>query len=172
MERKNVGCERAPRLKSRNPWPIPLIEPYIISTCQPGGVLPLEGALRSGEEIPGQVERGRSRKIREQEGGGLVLVEFSVIPVGGGESIGGEIAKVLDIVDKSGLRYQAGSMGTVIEGEWDEVMSTIRQCHEAVRGDGRRVFTSLTMDDRPGKADRITEKLASVERRLGRSVNR
>lgn len=100
-----------------------------------------------------------------------MLVEFSIIPVGGGESIGEEIAKVLDIVDKSGLRYRAGSMGTVIEGEWDEVMSTIRQCHEAVRGEGKRIFTSLTVDDRPGKADRITEKLASVERRLGRPVS-
>lgn len=101
-----------------------------------------------------------------------MLVEFSIIPVGGGESIGGEIAKIVDIVDKSGLPYRASSMGTVIEGEWDEVMSIIRECHETVRGDGLRVFTSLTVDDRPGKTDRITEKIASVEKRLGRSVKR
>ena len=101
-----------------------------------------------------------------------MLVEFSVIPVGGGESIGGEIAKVLDMVDKSGLPYRANPMGTVIEGEWDEVMALIKRCHEAVLRDGVRVFTSITIDDRPGKPGRITEKLASVERRLGREIRK
>ncbi len=101
-----------------------------------------------------------------------MLVEFSVIPVGGGESIGDEIAKVIDIVDKSGLPYRANPMGTVVEGEWDEVMNLIKECHQAVLRDGLRVFTSITIDDRPGKPNRITEKLASVERRLGREIKK
>ncbi len=101
-----------------------------------------------------------------------MLVEFSVIPVGGGESIGDEIARVLDIVDKSGLPYKANPMGTVIEGEWEEVMALIKRCHEAVLKHGLRVFTSITIDDRPGKPNRITEKLASVERRLGREIRK
>jgi uncharacterized protein (TIGR00106 family) len=101
-----------------------------------------------------------------------MLVEFSVIPVGGGESIGGEIAKVIDVVDKSGLPYRASSMGTIVEGGWDEVMKTVRDCHEAVLGDGLRVFTSITIDDRPGKTGRLTEKIASIERRLGREIRK
>lgn len=101
-----------------------------------------------------------------------MLVEFSIVPVGGGESIGDEIAKVLDIVDRSGLPYRANPMGTVVEGGWDEVMNLIKRCHEAVLRDGLRVFTSITIDDRPGKPNRITEKLVSVERRLGREVRK
>ncbi len=101
-----------------------------------------------------------------------MLVEFSVIPVGGGESIGEEIAKVIDVVDKSGLPYKASPMGTAVEGEWDEVMGVIRDCHKAVVGDGLRAFTSITIDDRPGTVNRITEKLASVERRLGREIRK
>lgn len=101
-----------------------------------------------------------------------MLAEFSIIPVGGGESIGDEIAKVIDIVDKSRLPYRANPMGTVIEGDWDEVMEVIRECHKAVVGDGLRVFTSITIDDRPGKPNRITEKLASVERRLGKEIKK
>lgn len=100
------------------------------------------------------------------------MVEFSVIPVGGSESIGGEISKVIDIVDKSGLPYRASSMGTIIEGEWDDVMRIVRECHDAVLGDGLRVFTSLTIDDRPGRTDRITGKIASIEKRLGRPVRK
>jgi uncharacterized protein YqgV (UPF0045/DUF77 family) len=63
-------------------------------------------------------------------------------------------------------------MGTIVEGGWDEVMKTVRDCHEAVLGGGLRVFTSITIDDRPGKADRLTEKIASVERRLGREIRK
>jgi uncharacterized protein (TIGR00106 family) len=100
------------------------------------------------------------------------LIEFSVIPVGGGESLGDEIAKVIDVVDKSGLPYRASSMGTIIEGAWDDVMKVVRECHEAVLRDGLRVFTSITIDDRPGKGDRLTEKVLSVERRLGRTIRK
>ncbi len=101
-----------------------------------------------------------------------MLVEFSVIPIGGGESIGDEIAKVIDIVDKSNLPYKSNPMGTVIEGEWDEVMNIVKACHETVIGDGLRVFTTITIDDRPGKPNRLTEKLASVERRLGKEIKK
>jgi uncharacterized protein (TIGR00106 family) len=102
-----------------------------------------------------------------------MLVEFSIIPVGRGESIGDEIAKVLRIVDESGLKYKANPMGTVIEGEWDEVMGVIKKCHEELIRGLPRVYSMITVDDRPGKpGDRLTEKLLSVERRLGRDVRK
>jgi len=101
-----------------------------------------------------------------------MLAEFSVVPVGGGESIGVEIAKVIDIVDRSGLPYRASSMGTVVEGNWEDVMGVVRKCHETVVGGGLRTFTTIVIDDRPGCMDRITAKLASVEKRLGREIKK
>jgi uncharacterized protein YqgV (UPF0045/DUF77 family) len=35
-----------------------------------------------------------------------------------------------------------------------------------------RVVTSITIDDRPGKLNRINEKVYSIERRLGKSLKK
>jgi len=101
-----------------------------------------------------------------------MLIEFSVIPIGVGESMGDQIAKVVKIVDESGLPYKANPMGTVIEGNWDEVMTIIKKCHQEVIKSSPRIITSISIDDRPGKPNRITEKLKSVEKRLGKEVKK
>lgn len=101
-----------------------------------------------------------------------MLIEFSVVPVGAGESIGDQIAKVLKIVDESGLPYKANPMGTVIEGNWDEVMAIIKKCHQEIIKNSPRILTSISIDDRPGKPNRITEKIKSVEKRLGKEVKK
>jgi uncharacterized protein (TIGR00106 family) len=57
--------------------------------------------------------------------------EFSIVPVGVG-SIGDQPAEVLKSVDASGLPYKINPMGTVVGGEWDDVMQLIKKCHGAV----------------------------------------
>lgn len=101
-----------------------------------------------------------------------MLVEFSIVPVGVGSSIGDSIAKVLGIVDESGMPYKATAMGTIVEGEWNEVMGLIKKCHSAVMKDGERAITSISIDDRKGKPNRLELKLASVEKRLGRKLKK
>ncbi|MEK6598724.1 MAG: MTH1187 family thiamine-binding protein [Deltaproteobacteria bacterium] len=101
-----------------------------------------------------------------------MLAEFSIVPIGVGESMGDQIARVLKIVDESGLPYKANPMGTVIEGNWDEVMTIIKKCHQEVVKISPRVLISISIDDRPGKPNRITEKLKSVEKRLGKEVKK
>jgi uncharacterized protein (TIGR00106 family) len=101
-----------------------------------------------------------------------MLIQFSIVPIGTGESISESVAGVIRIVDESGLPYRTNPMGTVIEGGWDEVMALIRKCHEEVLRGASRVLTSISIDDRPGKPDRITEKVKSVEKRLGREIKK
>ena len=96
-----------------------------------------------------------------------MLVEFSVVPVGTGVSISPQIAKALKIVAESGVKYKANPMGTVLEGDWDTVMAVVRKCHEAVMQDGARALTTITIDDRREKEERIDKKLESVEQKLG-----
>ena len=57
-----------------------------------------------------------------------MLVELSVIPIGAGSSIGDQLAEVLKIIDASGLAYKVNPMGTVIEGEWDDIMKLTKKC--------------------------------------------
>jgi uncharacterized protein (TIGR00106 family) len=100
-----------------------------------------------------------------------VMVEFSVVPVGKGASLTPVVARVLQIVAKSGVRYKANPMGTVLEGSWEEVMGVIRQCHDEVMKDAERAVTSIKIDDRKGKDGRMENKLASVEQKLGMKLN-
>lgn len=101
-----------------------------------------------------------------------MLANFSIIPLGGGESVSKYVAKVIDIVDKSGLRYQLTSMGTLVEGNWDEVMGIIKNCHNATRKLVPRVYTVITIDDRKGARGRLQGKVKSVERVLRREVRK
>lgn len=101
-----------------------------------------------------------------------MLTEFSIIPIGIGSSIGDQIAEVLKIVDASGLPYRINPMGTVVEGEWDDIMKLIKKCHETVLKTGERVITTISIDDRKGKPNRIEEKIKSIERRIGKSLKK
>jgi uncharacterized protein (TIGR00106 family) len=101
-----------------------------------------------------------------------MLAVFSIVPVGAGSSIGDQLAGVLKIVDSSGLPYKVNPMGTVVEGEWDEVMTLVRKCHEAVMKTGERAITTIAVDDRKGKPNRIEEKVKSIERRIGKALKK
>lgn len=102
-----------------------------------------------------------------------MLAEFNIIPIGSGESMGDQIAAVLKIVDESGLPYKANAMSTVVEGGWDEITGLVKRCHEEVLKKAPRVVINIQLDVRPGKPkERITEKLKSVEKRLGKEVKK
>ena len=47
----------------------------------------------------------------------MTLMEFSIIPLDKGDSMGTYVARVLSVVDESGLDYRLNPMGTVVEGE-------------------------------------------------------
>ena len=101
-----------------------------------------------------------------------MLVEFSIIPIGKGSSIGDDIAKVLKIVDGSKLPYKINPMGTVVEGSWDDVVRLIKKCHNTVMKNSERIITTISIDDRKGKPSRIEEKVRSVEKRLGKTLRK
>jgi len=101
-----------------------------------------------------------------------MLVEFSIVPLGIGSSIGDKLADVLKIVDSSGLPCKINPMGTVIEGEWDEVMKIVRKCHMTVMKKGERVLTDIKIDDRKGMPKRIDAKVKSIERRIGKPLKK
>ena len=101
-----------------------------------------------------------------------MLIEFSIVPVGTGSSLGDRLAEVLRIVDESGLPYKVNPMGTVVEGEWDELFRLVKHCHETLMKREKRVLTTVTVDDRKGKVNRLEEKVKSVEKRLGKQLKK
>lgn len=101
-----------------------------------------------------------------------MLVEFSIVPVGKGASVGKDIAKVIKIVENSGLPYKLNPMGTVVEGKWDELMALIKRCHRVVLRDGERVVTTIKIDDRKRSTNMIETKIISLEKRLKKSLRK
>ena len=99
-----------------------------------------------------------------------MLAVFSVLPVGVGEALSEHVARIVDIIDGSGLEYRLGAMATTVEGEENEVMELVMKCHRAALEAAPRVFTSVTIDDREGATGRLTGKIDDVERILGRRV--
>ena len=87
-----------------------------------------------------------------------------------GESVGPYVARALDIVDRSGLPYKLGPLGTCIEGEWPAVMAVIQQCHEELAKDSNRIACTVKMDWRRGQSGRLESKIASVEKAVGRPL--
>jgi uncharacterized protein (TIGR00106 family) len=100
----------------------------------------------------------------------MLLLEFSMSPLGKGESVGKYVSRSLDIIDKSGVDYRLNPMGTVLEGEWDDVMDVVRQCYERMRKDCNRVSCTIKIDYRKGHKGRLSGKTASVEKRLKRKL--
>jgi len=100
------------------------------------------------------------------------LVEFSMFPTEQTQSKSAFVARVLDIVDKSGLEYQLTPMGTIIEGETvKEVLTVINAAYEELQKDCGRIYSSIKIDWREGPVGRLNRKVGSVEAKLGRKLN-
>lgn len=103
-----------------------------------------------------------------------MLFQLTMFPTGRhGESVSTDVAKVIDIIDKSGLPYKLTPMCTIIEGEWEPVMKVINKARLMLRRKGHgRIYISITVDDRKGAKRRIIGKVESIEKKLKREVSK
>ncbi len=95
-----------------------------------------------------------------------MIAQFKVVPIGRGESLSLYVAECVKIVRASGMKYQLTPMATVLEGDWDDVMGVIAECHRKVRSMSRRVVTSIEIDDREGSSNAMEQKIRSVQEKL------
>jgi uncharacterized protein (TIGR00106 family) len=77
----------------------------------------------------------------------MILLEFSMSPLGKGESVGAYVARSLEIVEQSGLDYRLHTMGTILEGERDKVLAVVKQCYEAMRTDCPRILVGRLLQN-------------------------
>jgi len=100
------------------------------------------------------------------------LIEFSMFPTEQTQSKSAFVARVLDIVDKSGLDYQLTPMGTIIESESvEEALIVINNAYKELQKDCGRIYSSIKIDWREGPVGRLGKKVHSVEEKLGRNLN-
>jgi uncharacterized protein (TIGR00106 family) len=95
-----------------------------------------------------------------------MMVAFSISPGGVGDSVSDLVADCVRIVRDSGLPNETNAMFTNVEGDWDDVMSVIKQCMDHVASKAPRVGLVLKADYRPGRHQTMADKVASLQRHL------
>jgi len=97
----------------------------------------------------------------------MAVVEVSIIPVGTGTpSVSRYVVDVLKVLKESNLKHELTAMGTIIEGDLDEVLKWVRKMHEVPFNEGaKRVVTAIEIDDRRDKELTIKGKIKAVERK-------
>jgi uncharacterized protein (TIGR00106 family) len=102
----------------------------------------------------------------------MVLLEFSMAPLEKGASVGEYVARSLKIIDESGLDYRLHAMGTIVEGEIDDVLGVLKKCFESMAADCERITCTAKLDYRRGHTGRLEAKVRSVEEKLGRRLKK
>ncbi|MBS1169103.1 MAG: thiamine-binding protein [Burkholderiaceae bacterium] len=101
----------------------------------------------------------------------MVLLEFAMAPRDKGEELVEYVSRIIDIIDKSGVAYQLTPMGTILEGEWREVMNVVDACFEELQKDCKRIGVGIKIDYREGGVNRLKGKVDAVENQLGRKLS-
>ena len=100
----------------------------------------------------------------------MVLAEISVVPIGtNSPSVSEYVAKAVRLLSQEkGVNYQLTAMGTLVEGDLDEVLTVVKKMHQCIFDEKiKRVVTNLKIDDRRDKAPTIDYKIDSVMKKLG-----
>ena len=100
-----------------------------------------------------------------------VMIDLCVVPIGVGVSVSQYIAECEKIIGAARLNSQLHPYGTVIEGEWDEVMAVVKQCHEKVHELGSpRILSVVKIGTRTDRAQSMQDKIDSVNEKLAKSL--
>jgi len=95
-----------------------------------------------------------------------MIVDFSIAPIGKGESLSAYVAEAFRIIEASGVAYEHHAMGTNLEGDWDEVMAVVKACRDKLLESAHRLSLSIRIDDRKGATDRISSKVCSAKEKM------
>ena len=97
-----------------------------------------------------------------------VLLEFAMFPTDKGESVSQYVSKVIDIIRNSGYPYKLTAMGTIVETDTiREALDIIEKSYTVLEPFANRVYSSIKLDIRKGKNDRLKTKIESIENKIG-----
>lgn len=96
-----------------------------------------------------------------------VMVDLCLVPLGVGVSLSPYIAACEKVLGEAGLKTALHSYGTNIEGDWDEVFTAIKRCHEVVHAMGApRITTTVKLGTRTDRVQTMEDKIKSVRDKM------
>lgn len=100
----------------------------------------------------------------------MPIMEISIVPIGTKTaSVSKYIADALKVVEKEkNIKYQLTSMGTIIESpSLDRLLNLAKKMHLVVlKEEGKRIVTTIKIDDRLDKKLTIEGKVESVTKKI------
>ncbi|MCP5103562.1 MAG: MTH1187 family thiamine-binding protein [bacterium] len=98
-----------------------------------------------------------------------VVVQVTVVPLGTGTpSLSAYVAGVEKVLaGYTNIKTMLTPMSTILEGDLDEILTAVREMHEAPFLDGaQRVSTRIGIDDRRDKTVTMEGKVEAVKSKL------
>jgi uncharacterized protein (TIGR00106 family) len=77
------------------------------------------------------------------------------------------------MIDESKAPYTLTSMGTIIEVDsLEEALKIIQKAYNQLEPDCNRVYSTIKIDIRKEKTGRLKQKIASIEQKIGKKLNK
>ena len=100
----------------------------------------------------------------------MAIVEVSVVPLGTGTtSVSQYVAQAAGVLPgEKDIKYELTAMGTIIETETlQQALTIVQNSYDILKNDSNRVYSSIKLDIRKNKSGRLTQKIQSIESKIG-----
>lgn len=97
-----------------------------------------------------------------------VLLEFAMFPTDKGASVSQYVSQVIEMIRKDYSSYKLTAMGTIVEtATLGEALEVIEKAYGVLEPNSERVYSSIKIDIRKSKDDRLETKVASIKGKIG-----
>tara|TARA_B100000809_G_scaffold82813_2_gene81174 strand:- start:4382 stop:4645 length:264 start_codon:yes stop_codon:yes gene_type:complete len=87
--------------------------------------------------------------------------------MGVGVSVSKYIAECKKILNEAGLETHLHAYDTNVAGDWDDVFTAVRRCHERVHDLGApRITSTIKVGTRTDRVQTMNEKIVNVQQKL------
>ncbi len=94
-----------------------------------------------------------------------VLVEFAMFPTNMGDSVGEFVNRIISMMDKNNISFELTSMGTIFEVErLEDALDIINMAYQQLEPDCSRIYSTISLDIRKDRTNRIEEKVKSINK--------
>jgi len=102
--------------------------------------------------------------IRIERSKKMIHVSLQVLPVVPENQIYSVVDKVIEFIEKSGVRYEVGPMETTMEGELDVLLKIVKEAQEICVNEGASRVVSIVKIDYKPEGVTIDEKVAKYRK--------
>lgn len=98
----------------------------------------------------------------------MAIALVSVFPIGEGTSLSSYVAESIKAIkEMEGISLEITGMGTIIEGEIEEIFEASKAMHLAqIKAGAKRVYMSIVIDDRRDKPSTAMDKVKSLKEKI------